>query len=297
MELYFLNYADDRFMRKGGHFRENQIRLNESAKKQGISNIVSWIWDDLIKTEFYANYKEYLNKHCKENGYVWKPFIILELLKKIKYGDMVFYYDCGPYLINRSVWLVVKLCIRNRGTVFHQCGEKNSKWTKRDAFVYMGCDEPKYHNGVALQATWIFFQKNDFNINFVEEWLKYNLDERIASSQMPNTCGLPNLPGFVENRRDQSILTNLAIKYNIKTFFGAGGYLNKHIDNFIYSLSVKGKLEISGRRVLKKTGFADIVIKILKFLSRKCSTSTKKCLRKYGIKSLNTTCNIFKFIF
>lgn len=240
-EIFFLNYADDRFGYKSGHFRENQIRLNEFAKKQGIKNIVSWSFENLSQTEFYKAHKEYLDKDCFDNGRAWKPYIILELLKRIKYGDIIFYYDCGPYSIKRRLTPVINLCIENGGTVFHAWGQKNSKWTKRDAFVYMNCDDQKYYNNVALQNTWLFIQKNDFNIKFVEEWLGYNLDERIASEHKSSVCGLPELPGFVENRGDQAIFSNLCIKYNIKTFSGVRGNDNKKIDNFILSMTLGGR--------------------------------------------------------
>ncbi|MFM6525895.1 MAG: hypothetical protein ACKPH4_08900 [Microcystis panniformis] len=80
MELYLLNYADDRFGHKGGVYRQNQLHLNSTARQQGISNIVSWTWEDLIKTDFYKNHKTYLDKSRHVNGVVLKPYIILDLL-------------------------------------------------------------------------------------------------------------------------------------------------------------------------------------------------------------------------
>lgn len=237
MDLYLLNYADDRFGHKGGRFLANQARLNESARKQGIKKIVSWTWPKLQDTNFYQENKTYLEKSRFDNGAVWKPFIVQQLLSEIQIGDIILYYDCGNYTINRSPKILTDLCIRNGGTLFHEWGEKNSKYTKRDAFVYMDCDTPKYHNAVALQNTWFLIQKSSFTEKFVDEWLRYNLDERIASYVKPNTCGLPDLVGFVENRGDQSIFTNLAIKYGVKSFRGAGGIQNRKIDNFIDSLS------------------------------------------------------------
>jgi hypothetical protein len=97
----------------------------------------------------------------------------------------------------------------------------------------MDCDTPKYHDAVALQNTWFLLQKSDFALQFAREWLKYNLDERIASYVMPDTCGLPPLKGFVENRGDQSIFSNLAVKYEIKTFFGEGWGANRNVNLFI----------------------------------------------------------------
>ena len=243
MELYLLNYADDRFGHKGGQFLRNQAKLNESAKQQGIQKIVSWQFADLAATTFYADHKEYLDQNRFVNGAVWKPYIVQHLLKQIQDGDIIFYYDCGPYEIQRPVDILVKLCRQNQGTLFHEWGEKNSKYTKRDAFVYMGCDSPRYHQAPALQNTWFLLQKNAFTEKFIDEWLTYNLDERIASYIKPNTCGLPDLLGFVENRGDQSIFSNLAIKYSIRTFRGAGGIKNRQVNNFIDSLAWKNRLQ------------------------------------------------------
>ncbi|MCW6038017.1 FkbM family methyltransferase [Spirulina subsalsa FACHB-351] len=249
MKLYLLNYADDRFGYKGGRFLKNQARLNESAQNQGINHIVSWTWPKLAATSFYAEHKEYLDKNRFENGAVWKPFIVQQLLQEIEQEDIIFYYDCGAYTINRPVSILIDLCLRNGGTLFHEWGEKNLKYTKRDAFVYMDCDSPRYHNAVALQNTWFLLQKNEFAEKFVSEWLRYNLDERIASYVKPNTCGLPDLLGFVENRGDQSIFTNLSIKYRICTFQGAGGIKNRQVDNFVDSLSLRSR----GQRFITNT--------------------------------------------
>lgn len=187
--LYLLNYADDRFGHKGGHFKKNQEALNASPMAPGIENIVSWTWVTLCSTKFYQEHSELLNKNRFENGNVWKPYIVLELLEKIREGDIILYCDCGPYTIDVSIEPLIKLCVRNRGTLFHQWGEYNAKWTKRDAFVYMGCDTKRYHNAPALQNSWFLIQKNKVTLEFVKEWLHYNLDERIASYIKPNTCG------------------------------------------------------------------------------------------------------------
>ena len=62
MKLYLVNYSDDRFNHKNGQFRQWQLNLNTTASEWGILNIFSWQWEDLIKTEFYKNNKDYLDK-------------------------------------------------------------------------------------------------------------------------------------------------------------------------------------------------------------------------------------------
>jgi hypothetical protein len=45
--------------------------------------------------------------------------------------------------------------------------------------------------------------------------MRYCRDPRVVSDQ-PNRCGLPNLPGFIAHRHDQSILTNLVVKHGLR---------------------------------------------------------------------------------
>jgi len=54
-------------------------------------------------------------------------------------------------------------------------------------------------------------------MQLVQEWLKYAQLENVLTD-IPNTCGLPNYKNFKEHRHDQSIFTNLLIKYNIPCF-------------------------------------------------------------------------------
>lgn len=251
-KLYLLNYADDRLGHKGGAFLRNQELLNESARRNGVANIVSWNWEKLMATDFYREHSNYLNKRYDENGFAFKPFIILHLLERIRHGDIILYYDTGAYIIDRSIDRLVDICRRNRGTLFHQVGLKNAQQTKRDCFVYMGCDTPRYHDAIGIQATWFFLQKTDFTVAFVKEWLLYNLDERIASYRKPNTCGLPDLPGFFENRGDQSILSNLVTKYKIRTFYGAGATANRRIGMFLRAMSSRGSVISFGMRLSER---------------------------------------------
>ena len=70
--------------------------------------------------------------------------------------------------------------------------------------------------GTSNRAGFQFVKKTDFSIEFYTEALKYAQNENIITD-LPNICGLPNYPEFEDHRHDQSILTNLAVKHNIKT--------------------------------------------------------------------------------
>jgi hypothetical protein len=91
---------------------------------------------------------------------------------------------------------------------------QNKCYTKRDAFVFMDCDEPKHWFAPQLQAGVIGFRNTSRSRKFVEEWLQYCLDPRILTD-LPNQSGKPNWVDFIDHRHDQSILTNLVVRDNI----------------------------------------------------------------------------------
>jgi hypothetical protein len=236
MKTYFLTYADDRFGYRGGVFRERQNTLSEAALKYGADVAVRKTWEDMVQTDFYRQNKAFLDKNHFHTGYAFKPFMILQTLETMQPNDVLFYHDCNPHPLTMSMKPLVDLCVRNRGTVFMQWGDQNRNWVKRDAFYYMNCDTPRYHNAVGLQASWMLIQKRDFTVGFVREWLKYNMDERIASYVKPDTCGLPPLEGFIENRGDQAIISVLVEKLKIRSFYGQGAEPNRNVNNFILSI-------------------------------------------------------------
>jgi hypothetical protein len=253
--VVLLNYADDRFGHKGAIFRQSQQAMSASALAHGIDFVVSWNWEMLASTTFYRDHQKYLERPYKLNGFVFKPYLTLRTLEELNEGDILIYYDSGDggHRFDTSVKPLVDMCVANGGTLIQQWGESNQKWTKRDCFFFMGLDDPEFHNATAMQATWFVFEKNAFTMEFVREYLRYTLDERIASYQNDRVCGLPDLPGFVENRGDQSVLSLLAHKYRLRTFRGAGGKANRVIGNFIRWYTVAGRCNLllqSSRRKL-----------------------------------------------
>ena len=90
-------------------------------------------------------------------------------------------------------------------------------WTKRDAFLLMNCDSPKYTKSKQILGGFILMKNTDFVRSIINEWLKYAQDKRIITDQ-PNVLGKPNYPGFKENRHDQSIFSLLITKYNIPSY-------------------------------------------------------------------------------
>lgn len=241
-----LNYADDRFGHKGKIFKRAQQAMSDSALLHGVDSVASWNWEKLSATEFYSEHQEYLEKRYHLNGFVFKPYLTLRTLAELNDGDILIYYDSGDgaHIFDTSVRPLVEMCIANGGTLIHEWGETNRKWVKRDCFYWMGLDSPESHNATHMQATWFVLQKNAFTMQIAQEYLRYTLDERIGSYENTRACGLPDLPGFVENRGDQAVLSLLAHKYRLKTFRGAGGQANRGIGNFIRLQTIGGRCSL-----------------------------------------------------
>jgi len=87
-------------------------------------------------------------------------------------------------------------------------------WTKRDAFILTGTDEPKYTHSAARAGGWFLLRKNDESRKFINECYDYSLDQRIITDS-PNELGLDNYPGFICNRHDETITTLVSKKWGL----------------------------------------------------------------------------------
>ncbi len=198
-------------------YKSSRLRLNESAKQFGISEIKSYDFEDIKCTPFYTNNKKILDQPKAMGYWLWKPYIILEAIKDLSEGDIVIYSDCGIEIV-RELDPLIRICSEQQPILLFANGNfLNAIWTKRDCFILMDCDNKSYWYDLQCDAAFILFRKSASSIQFLEEWLRCSTDERILVD-LPNTCGKKNLPGFIEHRRDQSILSLLAHKFQIPLF-------------------------------------------------------------------------------
>jgi hypothetical protein len=161
-------------------------------------------------------------RQARGAGYwLWKPAILLDTLNAVPDGDVVFYTDAGMTLIRDPRELFERATDEAPSVLFeHATSEdapdffKQSRWTKRDCFVLMDADRPEFWNATQVIAGFQMHRNGAKARALVSEWLRFASDDRILTDR-PNTMGAPNLEGFVEHRHDQSILTNLAVKYGI----------------------------------------------------------------------------------
>jgi hypothetical protein len=81
----------------------------------------------------------------------------------------------------------------------------------------MSADEPAYYEAQMVDASFVVLMKTPHACAFAAEWFEKCQDRRLLTDE-PNTCGLPDLPGFVDHRHDQSVLSLLARRENSELF-------------------------------------------------------------------------------
>lgn len=198
--------------------------LMRTAHDHGIDELRPWRVELLRKTPFYQAHRSTLD-HPRGAGYwLWKPYIILETLEHAASGDIVVYSDAGVTVI-RSLAPLFALCAEKGGILLFGGhydgigGQQNTceVWTKRDCFVLMECDTPRYYRAPMLDASFIVFMKNPQSTSLVNEWLNLCRDPR-SLTDSPNQLGLRNRPGFMGHRHDQSILSLLAARHGLEIF-------------------------------------------------------------------------------
>lgn len=210
MKKIHISYAHGRYLRSQDH-------CTKTALENGFDSSIPYRIEDLDPNFLQAN--SYTFSQPRGAGYwVWKPYLILKTMEKMGKDDWLMYTDSGMYFV-RNPWewiLPMEDKIGDKGIVTFGCAGRARQFTKRDTFVLMGLDQPKYTDSTEedqRMASVFVCKKTPFSVEFVKEWLRYCSDPRILTD-LPNTQGLPNYPEFRDHRHDQAIMSLLCIKHD-----------------------------------------------------------------------------------
>ncbi|MBV9549259.1 MAG: hypothetical protein JO256_06245 [Alphaproteobacteria bacterium] len=183
----------------------NRKALVGSAKTHGVDHIHAFGAED-IDLAFREAMAGILDQNRGAGYWLWKPYFILKVLEQAREGDWVVYIDSGARLRSSPRQLYEKVGCAE--VILFQNDYANGAWCKRDAFALMDVDDPEAHDQQQLDASIVLVRNSAISRQFVGTWLKYCQDARLLTD-IPNSCGKPNLPEFVDHRHDQSILSLL----------------------------------------------------------------------------------------
>ena len=192
---------------------------------------------DDIDNEFMIKNKSILN--CSRGGgyWLWKSYIINETLKKVNDDDIVFYMDAKYYFINNFTNLYLEHMKNNNILVWKNKPNElvyyMKNWCKMDVISkYNMFDKIFNDNAEDCWGGAIIVKKTIETIKYIQEWLDMCcIYENITDT--PSIIENSNL--FIEHRHDQSLLSIVLHKYNIKLQYFEKKYLQNVRVPFSYS--------------------------------------------------------------
>ena len=222
-KIIAISYANNKYAK---HLKINKLTAINVGK---VDEYYCYKPDD-IDVNFKSMNKDILSRE-RGNGYwLWKPYFILKTFReKLNKGDYIIYTDSAVLYLDKAEKMINFMISKNEEMWLFttHCLEKH--FSKRDAFILLDADTYIYTDTFQYMATIQIYKKSKFTENFLEKLLHYSTDKRIITDE-PNTQGLPNYEGFIDNRHDQTILSILAKKFSyshLKTKKVKAYYLNK----------------------------------------------------------------------
>ena len=203
-----------------GPYQRNLEQLRATYQFAGIDSIQTYSKMDILAC-LSDEERQFIQDNPTGFGcWAWKPAVIMDQMKKLGDGDVVFYHDAGrgcyDYKFTGDVRAYVQRVIGSCsgvGVSALPLQYQHKEWTKRDCFTLMGCDTEEYWDLPQISANFSVWEKSELSLRVLAEWRRYCFSH--AGNDAPSTA--PNFPFFQEHRRDQSILTNLLKKHGLKS--------------------------------------------------------------------------------
>ncbi len=213
--IYFITFAN--------HAMDwTRDRLRDQALASGWFDTV-WAWsEDDLDSEFYTTYRDFMESSKGYGWYVWKPQVIVQALSKLNEGDILVYADAGCSLNSRAHprWAYyIDLLTRQDGTMisFITPSLPECQWTKGDVLDYFNVrNSPTITQTGQYMATYFFIKKTSTSVQVMDEWSRASRCLDLITND-PSVSS--DLPGFKENRYDQSLFSIIRKLHPMKYVF------------------------------------------------------------------------------
>lgn len=206
--ITLMNYADRQFA------RSQQLNSLSGRHVGKFDRVLSYGPRD-IDAEFRRRNERTLRQGRGGGYWLWKPYFILRTLHEMADGDVLFYCDSGSCFVRRVAPLAEVFERTGQDVLPFELDHRERVWSKRDAFVLMQCDDPRFTEERQRLGGFSLWRVSPRSRALAQELLALAEDERLLTD-VPNTCGLPNYPGFVAHRHDQSLFSLLTKKHGLR---------------------------------------------------------------------------------
>ena len=212
---YFISFADSRMSAA-------TTRIAKQAEEMNFFDEIHVLDEKSLDEDFCQKWKHIMRFGERGFGYwCWKPYVILRLLESMPENGILLYCDAGCHLnpkgVKRLQYYIDELNadplqVKAFYTFCPYSDVTEKQWTKGDAFDYFNCrTREEITDSLQIATTQILLRKGESSLSFVREWNQVWYDQFSLIDDSPSKS--PNLPGFIENRHDQSIFS---LMYKLK---------------------------------------------------------------------------------
>jgi hypothetical protein len=187
-------------------FRGSAEVLRHTALDAGGAD-AAFVYTEADIAAFFAEHPGLLPGSRGHGWWAWKPWCILETLRRVGPGDVVVYVDAGA-TVERPLagWAGAAehvLLFRLGGHVLDD--RTNATWTKPELFAAMGRDSDEVRGAVQVNAGVQVYRNTPEAVAFAREYLAWCVRRHVVddSTAFAGT--------FRDHRHDQSVLSVLAV--------------------------------------------------------------------------------------
>jgi hypothetical protein len=191
--------------------------LRKTARRFGVDWTTVYGPGHPAVTDLADRFPQIMRSRRGAGFWLWKPFIIKDALAGTCEGEAVFYTDVAM-IFEADPWPLIGLCREHPIVLFEMIpAYLQGQWTKRDCFVMLKADTPEFWQAPQLLGGFQLYRNGPQARDFVDRMCEAVSNPNVLTD-VPNVCGLPDLPGFREHRHDQSVLTIMAKKFSVRSF-------------------------------------------------------------------------------
>jgi hypothetical protein len=204
MEPVFISFGTS-------NFSQARSRYIRSFARFGYKNLLLFN-EDSAAVELARRENPEIFGHQRGYGYwLWKPYIIEDVLRNAAEGQIVMYTDIALEMVGSPRGLLELAGQQDIGVFRIANGLQQQKFTKRETFRLMDADRPEYWHDEMVCGTYVLLRNNSRSRDFVRSWKECMRDPRKLLDET-SLYKSDELPGFISHRHDQSILSILATR-------------------------------------------------------------------------------------
>ena len=199
-------------------YKNAHKRFYNSAKCFNLFNSIN-IFSEKNIYNFCKDIRQHKNILSTTKGYgywIWKYYLILEMMNKVEENDIIFYSDLGCTLNKYGTKRFNEHIIKTKkfGVLTFRLEHEEFKYTKIDTYKRVFGDSFAHFSTPQILAGAFFFINNKFNKSIMKEMINIGIKNNFYSiSDKPST--IPDHKNFIEHRHDQSLFSLIAKKHNL----------------------------------------------------------------------------------